>query len=202
MAHLPDVTRDQVCSELGLRMDRVRWEEISASRASALYDEFVDDPKIGGVLKPFLPVDKIRVWIKDGPAKEYRRALEGVGYMAAHTSRAYPGPDALITAALGDGWGHDPATIEEKPMRCLAHDELGRHVLVVWGSLGALQGIYWVASTHRATNPDQPVTMVITKPSQAPLSGQEYDLARRLADIIEVDCVQVTYAVGKKVPQA
>lgn len=200
MAQVPDAARDQARAELGLRMDRIRWEEISSSRASALYDEFVDDPKIGGVLKPFLPVDKIRVWIKDGPAKEYRRALEGVGYMAAHTSRAYPGPDALIAAALGEGWRPDSSTVEEKPMRCLALHDQDQTMLVVWGPLGALQGVYWVASTHRARNPDQPATMVFTKPSHAPLSGREWDLARRLADVIDVNCVQVTYAVGKKVP--
>lgn len=200
MTTLPKEIRDAVRAELARQLDEIRWEEVSISDASRLYARLVNDPKVGGALRPYMSDSKIRVWIKDGPAKEYRRGLEGVGYMAGYTRRAYPGPDALIGAVLGRTWRHDPSSLEDKPMRCIARDELGQSMHVIWGPLAHLQGMHWTASTYRARNPLEPVTLIYTRASSTPLEGADWDLAQSLAELIDADCAQATYAVVKKLP--
>jgi hypothetical protein len=198
---LPDDVRAEVVAELARQFDSARWEEISASEASEMYDRFVKDPSIGGRLITYMPADKVRVWIKDGPAKEYRRALEGVGPLAQYTSREYPGPDSVVRLALGDEWVPDSGTLQEKPMRCFASDPAGQSMFVIWGPVSALQGMIWNSCLIRAKDPVEPITVVVTKPSAAPLGDEEWSLVKSLADIVDADCKQVTYAVRRK-PQA
>jgi hypothetical protein len=198
---LPDDVRAEVVAELARQFDSARWEEISASEASEMYDRFVKDLSIGGRLITYMPADKVRVWIKDGPAKEYRRALEGVGPLAQYTSREYPGPDSVVRLALGDEWVPDSGTLQEKPMRCFASDPAGQSMFVIWGPVSALQGMIWNSCLIRAKDPVEPITVVVTKPSAAPLGDEEWSLVKSLADIVDADCKQVTYAVRRK-PQA
>ena len=195
---IPDEVRAEAYVELARQFDELRWEEVSAQTASSMYNRFVKDKRIGGLLSPFMPENRIRVWIKDGPAKEYRRALEGVGPMASYTSRAYPGPSAIIESALGSGWELEQGTLEEKPMRCVARDRQDQMMRLVWGPPTALKEIFWNASLVRAKVPLDPLTIALTKPSSAPLSPLEWELARQLAELIDVDCAQVTYVAAKK----
>lgn len=195
---LPTAVRVEAYAELARQFDAARWEELSGSEASGMYDRFVRDPQVGGILRPFMSDAKIRVWIKDGPAKEYRRALEGIGPIAPYTSRAYPGADAIVGTALGPGWSVRTDTIEEKPMRCFADDGRGNSMFVAWGPLSALQGLIWNACLLRVSQPSASITVVVTKPSTAPLPDDDWDLVRRLATIVQADCRQVTYSVGRK----
>lgn len=198
---VPDAVRAEVVAELARQFDRERWEEISAVDASEMYDRFVKDPSIGGRLATYMPADKVRVWIKDGPAKDYRRALEGVGPLAQYTSREYPGPESVVRLALGDEWTPKLDTLQEKPMRCFAIDPAGQSMFVIWGPASALQGLIWNSCLIRAKDPLEPITVVVTKPSGAPLPAEEWDLVQSLVDIVDADCKQVTYAVRRK-PQA
>lgn len=198
MAAIPAEVRAEVIEELVRQFDAAKWEEISANAASGMYDRFVKDPKIGGKLAPFMASDKVRVWIKDGPAKEYRRALEGIGPIAPFTKRAYPGPESVVRLALGDHWTPKPDTVEEKPMRCFAEGPGGQTMFVVWGPLSALQGLIWNSCLLRADAASQPITVVVTKPSAAPLSALEWELVKRLCGIVDAECKQVTYVVSRK----
>lgn len=201
MATLPKEVRDAVLTELGKQFDAVRWEEASSSKTSEMYDRFVKDPAIGGRLKPFLAPEKIRVWIKDGPAKEYRRALEGQGYMEHFTARAYPGPEAVVRSALGPDWSARVETVEEKPMRCFAVDENEQSMFVIWAPFSGLQGLIWNSCLLRAEDPYEPITIVVTKPNSAPINPDEWGLVERLAEIVDAECKQVTYAVTRKKPR-
>jgi hypothetical protein len=197
---IPPEVREEVLAELARQFDTARWEEVSGAAASEMYDRFVKHPDIGGRLRPFMPDAKIRVWIKDGPAKEYRRALEGVGPIARYTSRSYPGPDAIVKSALGSNWFARAETVEEKPMRCFAEGGDEKSSFVIWGPLSALQGLVWNSCLLRAYDPRQSITIVITKPNSTPILGDEWGLVERLAKIVNADCRQVTYAVGRKSP--
>lgn len=198
MAAIPSEVRAEVIEELARQFDAARWEELSAPAASEMYDRFVKDPKIGGRLSPYLPAEKVRVWIKDGAAKEYRRALEGIGPIAPFTKRAYPGPDSVVRLALGDQWTPKPDTIEEKPMRCFAEDLKGQSMFVIWGPLNALQGLIWNSCLIRARDPLKPITVVVTKPNNAPLPATDWRQVEALSAIVGAHCKQITYAVSRK----
>ncbi|MEU0091830.1 hypothetical protein [Kribbella sp. NPDC006257] len=198
MAAIPLEVRTEVITELVRQFDAVRWEELSAHSASEMYDRFVKDPKIGLRLSAFMPAEKIRVWIKDGPAKDYRRALEGIGPIASFTNRAYPGPQSVVRLALGDQWVPRADTIEEKPMRCFAEDPRGQSMFVIWGPLSAIQGLIWNSCLIRVQDPLKPITVVVTKPNSAPLAAADWRLVEALSDIVDADCKQVTYAVSRK----
>lgn len=198
MAAVPADVRAEVIKELVRQFDAARWEELSSHEASGMYDRFVKDPKIGARLSTYMPTDKVRVWIKDGPAKEYRRALEGIGPVAPFTTRAYPGPESVVRLALGDRWAPKDDTIEEKPMRCFAEDPNGQSMFVIWGPLSALQGLIWNSCLIRAEDALKPITVVVTKPNSASLPTDDWELVKRLCDIVDADCKQVTYAVSRK----
>jgi hypothetical protein len=195
---VPVNVRAAVIEEVVRQLDAARWEELSPSAASDMYDRFVKDPKIGGLLAPYLPAEKVRVWIKDGPAHDYRRALEGIGPIAPLTKRAYPGPGSVVRLALGDQWLPKRGTIEEKPMRCFAGHPDGQLMFVIWGPLSALQGLIWNSCLIRAGDSSKPITVVVTKPNSAPLPADEWKLVKALCDIVGADCKQVTYAVNRK----
>lgn len=198
MAKVPADVRKAVIKEVVGRLDAARWEEVPSATASEMYDRFVKDPKIGGRLSPHMPADKIRVWIKDGPAKEYRRALEGIGPIASFTKRMYPGPESVVRLALGDQWLLKPDTVEEKPMRCYAEGPGGRSMYVIWGPLSAIQGMIWNSCLIRAEDSAEPITVVVTKPNSAPLPADDWKLVKALSRIVKADCKQVTYAAIRK----
>src|SRR5688572_301489 len=110
MSTMPAAVRREVIEELYRQLDALRWESLPAPQSTAAYAKFVADPLIGGKLAPYMAESKVRVWIKDGPAKEYRRALEGIGSFAEFTSRAFPGPQVLVSSALGEGWSVVPGS--------------------------------------------------------------------------------------------
>lgn len=198
MATVPADVRIDVIRELVRQFDAVHWEEVPANVASEMYDRFVKDRNIGGRLAPHMPAEKIRVWIKDGPAKDYRRALEGTGPIANFTKRAYPGPESVVRQALGDKWKPVPDTIGEKPMRCFAEDSVGQSMFVIWGPLNAIQGLIWNSCLVRAEDAVEPITVVVTKPNSAPIPSEEWRLVEALCEIVDADCKQVTYAVSRK----
>ncbi|MFE0879967.1 hypothetical protein ACFW4X_34640 [Streptomyces smyrnaeus] len=198
MAALPEPIRLEIFAELARHFDAVRWEEVSAPAATEMYDRFAKDPKIGGRLAQFMPTEKIRPWIKDGPAKQYRRALEGVGPMAQMTSREYPGPRSVVRVALGAGWTPRAETLDVKPMRCFADGPDGEAAFVTWGPMNGLQGMVWHACLRRVESESQPITIAVTKPNAAPLPDDEWNLALSLATIVGARCEQVTYAVSRK----
>jgi hypothetical protein len=198
MAKVPADVRKAVIKEVVGRLDTARWEEVSPSTASEMYDRFVKDPKIGGRLSPYMPAEKIRVWIKDGPAKEYRRSLEGIGPIASFTKRMYPGPESVVRLALGDQWLPKPDTIEEKPMRCFAEGPDGQSMFVIWGPLSAIQGMIWNSCLIRAEDSAKPITIVVTKPNSASLPTDDWKLVTALCRIVGADCKQVTYAAIRK----
>lgn len=198
MATLPEPIRLEIFAELARHFDAMRWEEVSSPAATEMYDRFVKDPKIGGRLAMFMPMEKIRPWIKDGPAKQYRRALEGVGPMAQMTTREYPGPQSVVRLAMGSEWTLRPQTLDVKPMRGLADGPDGKSAFITWGPPSGLQGMVWHACLRRAVSESQLITIAVTKPNTAPLPDDDWHLALSLGTILRARCEQVTYSVSRK----
>ena len=196
-ATVPPKVREAVLIELVRQLDEVKWEELTAHDTSAWYNRFVKDENIGRRLSQYMSEVEIRVWIKDGPAKEYRRALEGRGSYSQYTSRAFPGPEVIVRATLGNGWTLVTDSIEEKPMRCLAQSG-DQMKFLIWGPTKSLRDLVWQATVTLAENPHTAITLVITRPSATRLTGDIWSLAERLSKVIGVECRQVTYAVSRK----
>lgn len=199
MSTIPDDVRNEVIAAIYQRMDGVQWEQLRDDQRSALYASFVEEPDIGGRLAPYKDEPGIRVWIKDGPAKEYRRALEGVGAYAKYTSRQLTVPQELIEQALGNDWVIDPASVKQKPMRCEAsHSQTGGSVMAVWGPETSFKDLYWHASLATLAGQYGQVSIIITKSMVAPLPNTSWRRYCRLATLIGASCHQVTQSVIRK----
>lgn len=201
MPIIPDQVRREVIAELYERFDEIGWEERTLAERSAIYQRLVDDPAIGGRLEPHIPLDRVRLWIKDGPAKEYRRALEGVGPYARFTKRRAVGPPGVVDAVLGADWAVVGGSVGEKPMRC--HVELGdARRLVIWGPEPSLKELFWHAAVHLLTDTDdEDPLIVITKRGNAPLDATLWRRAKALGELIGCDVAQVSLAVTEKLEE-
>ncbi|GAA1408309.1 hypothetical protein [Oerskovia paurometabola] len=197
MADIPDAVRHEIVVELYKRLDEMQWEQFSSSESTAAYQRFVSDPAVGGRLGTYMPRGQIRVWIKDGPAKEYRRALEGVGRYAPFTSRQYPGPQSIIDGSIGSGWLVRLESLDHKPMRCQAAkgDEVR---FVTWGAFANLKELIWTGAVHIASGSAIGFDVVVTKPSIAPLPPDDWRFVRDLCGVIGAVPHQVTNAARRK----
>lgn len=197
---IPPEARQQIVMSLYQRFDEMSWEERNQKECSAAYERFVEDENIGEKLKLYLPQDAVRVWIKDGPAKEYRRALEGMGPYASYTQRQAAAPEAVVSAALGRGWHILPETISDKPMRCLV-ERSGSRKLVLWGAENALKDLFWHAALHVAEGQTEKMAsgvIVLTKRGNAPVDTRIWSRAKALSELIDVEISQASLAVTWK----
>lgn len=198
MARIPDQLRRQIVAELYHRLDDLKWEERTQPERSSIYQRLVDDPVIGGRLASHIPVDRIRVWIKDGPAKEYRRALEGVGPYANFTKRRTSGAKGVVEAVLGKDWTIVDGSVGEKPMRCSAEQGDSRRLLV-WGPETSIKELFWHAAIHVAEyHDDDPPLIVVARRGNAPIDVTLWRRATKLAQLIGCDAVQASLAVTGK----
>lgn len=190
---LPDEVREAALAYAYRVFDRRRWEQVAAGERGAVFDELVADLTFSGPLRTYMTEGQIRVWLKDSAAKEYPRALEGIGGTAQFTPRRYPGPEAIAHAALGVEWTVVTGSIEQKPMRCMVRGPEGESVTLFWGPLRGLRDLYWAASRVRALRTGQ-VAIAITRPTMTPLPADEWTNANALCELIGVDLFSVMYA--------
>lgn len=190
---LPDDVREAALEYAYRVFDRRRWEQVAAGERGAVFDELVADQTFSGPLRPYMTEGQVRVWLKDSAAKEYPRALEGIGGTAQFTPRRYPGPDVIVQAALGDGWTVTAGSVEQKPMRCTVRGPERESVTLFWGPLRGLRDLHWAASRVRALGTGR-VAIAITRPSMTPLPAEEWTNAKALCGLIGVDLFSVMYA--------
>jgi hypothetical protein len=198
MVNIPKELRQEIIKTIYERLDRLHWEQLQDDERSALYAAFVRDPTIGEKLAPYMDEARLRVWIKDGPVKEYRRAIEGFGAYATYTSRRLAGPADLVVQALGHGWSVVPESVRQKPMRCDAVHEDGRSVAALWGPASTFKDLYWHASVARASAEKAEIAIVITKLATALLPAPDWDRFQALARLISASCHQVTQHAARK----
>lgn len=156
---LPRETREAVIRELYGQAEALGWESMTGRAKSAQYTRWVEDPTIGGELADYLTADDIRVWLKDGPLKEYTRALEGVGSHARFTRKRFPPPEAMVRDALGSAWSIVSGSINEKPMNCRVTDGSVRRYLC-WGKSQSFRDLLWAAVGQAVASPERPVIVV------------------------------------------
>jgi hypothetical protein len=145
VTQLPSVLRDEVIRALYADASRLDWENLGSAEKSHQYQRWLEDEKIGGKILNFRPSDaQARVWIKDGPMKEYSRALLGVGPNARFVAQPRCTPESVVRAALGPEWRAVEQTIEIKPVRCRAISQDGEAV-VLWGNTADFKHLLFAA---------------------------------------------------------
>lgn len=133
MRKIPADVREAVIRHLYADAERLDWERLSVAEKSKQYENWLEDEEIGGELLRFkLSESAVRVWMKDGPMKEYSRAVLGVGPNASYVDHPRCTPDSVVQAALGAEWVVVPESVEIKPARCRASGPEGEKV-VIWG---------------------------------------------------------------------
>ncbi len=164
--NMPRPVREAVATTVLLRAFEAGWDDLPPRERSRLYGEWVRDPEIGGVISDYLPPDRVRVWLKDGPMKEYSRARVGLGPFAAFMPQTMQQEDSLIRKVLGNEWIAIEASIQVKPNRVSATN--GEcEVVLVWGGHKDLKHLVWAwlslpnsveGRICVLTTPGQPVT--------------------------------------------
>lgn len=153
---------------------KLDWQHCSQSEKTAQYQRWLDDKEVGGVLKQWMDDGEIRVWIKDGPMKEFARAMAGKGDYADFLDVHPRSASSIISAAFGAGWRVRPKSERVKPLSCVAErsDESKR---VFWGPHKDLKHLLWAALSASASKPNEVVEVVVFDTLEGPLT----DAARK-----------------------
>jgi hypothetical protein len=168
------------------------WPSLSDRERSEIYAKWLEDPQIGLPLREFMGPEKARVWLKDGPMKEYARARFGVGQWTQYLpDGARNGADALVNKALGPRWSVEPGSRQIKPLRVklLAGDF--EEVIFAWAIAKDFKHLVWAAlKAHAGGDPlDWIVCAVGTE--TAPIPEDEKAFHRRVAERCELRVVHV-----------
>ncbi|WP_433658192.1 hypothetical protein ACQPW1_40180 [Nocardia sp. CA-128927] len=177
---VPPEVRDAVLRELYRQVGMLDWEEMSSRDKTKYYTQWVEDPMIGGELADYYTAEGMRVWIKDGPLKEYARALENVGPFARYATRRLSPPSEFIREVLGDSWTMVPGSLGEKPMHCRAESGATRRYLC-WGRPRTFRDLLWAAVNQAVTGGSRPLIIVFvtgTQPVEDKLEPQHERIAQ------------------------
>jgi hypothetical protein len=179
---VPPEIRDAVLHELYRQVGSLDWDAISGRQKTGYYAQWVEDPAIGGELADYYTADGMRVWLKDGPLKEYARALEGFGPYAKYTTKRLAPPDEFIPSVLGDEWTVVSGSIGEKPMHCSVTDG-ARERYVCWGNPRTFRDLLWAAVNNAVRASTRPLVVVSLNEEQSITPSQ-----RRLHEQITEHC--------------
>lgn len=134
MSQIPTEVREAVIKRLYADAERIDWENLTVAEKTKQYANWLEDEEVGGELLRFKPSEPgVRVWMKDGPMKEYSRAILGVGPNARYVAHPRCTPESVVRATLGTRWTVVPGSVEVKPARCWAGGPEGKRV-VIWGN--------------------------------------------------------------------
>ncbi len=121
------------------------WVHLRPRDRSQAYSAWVEDARVGGILTRYMTPEAARAWIKDGPMKEYGRALRGTGrYARFGRSGGTAAPD-IIRAALGEGWRLVKGTAGIKPSHAQATDQSGVTAYLAWDEARNFKNLVWAA---------------------------------------------------------
>lgn len=156
------------------------WATLTPQQHSAQYGKWVADAEVGGRLREYLSDSEVRVWIKDGPMKEWSRSRSGVGKYADLVEAAEDVPSKLVRKALGTDWEFDRSTIRTKPLRILARKE-EEETIVTWAAAKDLKHLIWAALTADAEGDARPWVVCVVETFTKPTPANERNAHLRLA---------------------
>lgn len=158
MSKIPKALRDEIVALVYREAADLSWEDLSNQQKSSIYERWAADPDIGGRLSEYLARPRVRVWIKDGPMKEYKRASRGLGpyaeYMESH--RSYERD--VCSRALTSQWEIREGSVDVKPNQFVAVLS-GTEKRVFWGTEFELKHLVWAYLT--SPDPDRSLIVLV-----------------------------------------
>ncbi|GAA4612267.1 hypothetical protein GCM10023108_07990 [Saccharopolyspora hordei] len=195
---IPTTVRNEVISEVYRRADDLDWPALTDQERSSLYDAWVKDPDIGGKLVGHIPASRMRVWLKDGPLKEFTRARWGLGPLAHLVSRRYPGPQELVQRILGTDWSVLNASIKIKPNRCTASN-FTKRTTFLWGLSSSFDSMVTCALHAIADGQPDPL-ITVTIEQGRPVPKDEKAVQKKIAARIGVPLHHTTVRLRPVTP--
>lgn len=141
---LPPAVREQVVRAIYADADRLGWQTLPLTDRTATFNRWIEDKQVGGPLTRFMTPEQARSWIKDGPIKEYGRALRGAGRFAEFGRLGGTGPVDVIRHALGPTATVLDGSFGSKPLHCLGEVD-GTATYVAWGDNRNFKNLLWAA---------------------------------------------------------
>lgn len=147
MSKLPKHIREDISRIVLKCAAEVGWDDLSNNRKSDFYEAWAADPKIGGRLAEYIPTERIRVWIKDGPMKEYKRAIRGLGSYADLVPEMKRYEEIICRKIMGSDYLPLRSSIDVKPNRFDA-ESANDLVTIIWGNVIDLKHMVWAWLNH------------------------------------------------------
>lgn len=167
------------------------WATLTPQQHSSHYTKWVDNPEVGGRLREYLSASDARVWIKDGPMKEWSRSLSGVGKYASLVDGANDIPARLAQKALGKDWKVDSDTLRVKPLRVTVRNEEDETILA-WAPATGLKHLVWAALTASAQGDSREWVLCVVETFIKPTPANEKEAHQRLAKRCALRLVHVS----------
>ena len=120
------------------------WEAMGQRAKSAQYGAWLEDHELHPILDQWMTPDEARVWIKDGPMKEFARAMAGIGAFSEFLDAHPRGPEQVVKAALGEEWSAILDSLVVKPLGCRAATRK-EEVFLFWGPARDAKHLLWAS---------------------------------------------------------
>lgn len=180
---LPPAVREQVVRAIYADADRLGWQTLPLADRTATFNRWIEDERVGGPLTRFMTPEQARSWIKDGPMKEYGRALRGAGRFAAYGRQGGTGPNDVVRHALGPTATLVEGSLGSKPLHCLGAID-GATAYIAWDHSRNFKNLLWAALRASALDGLDAHLVVLEPPGTASppeLVKEQQKLAERCA---------------------
>ncbi len=169
---------------------RLDWNSLNVRQRTEHYRRWTSDPQIGGRLREHMSESDARVWIKDGPMKEWTRASNGIGRYAGLIEGSQTVASRVTTKALGHEWLAVPGSLKEKPLRVMVRENEEERILT-WGSSSDLKHMVWAALRAAADGDSRDWVVCVTETFTCPVPANEKRAQLRLAKRCNLDLVHI-----------
>lgn len=120
------------------------WEHLTHPEHTEWYARWLSQD-VGKTLADWMSPEEARVWLKDGPMKEYARALAGEGPFAKYLDEYPRAPAKIVGQSLGPQWTVVPNSVGVKPLQCQAEVKGSPPIFVFWGPSRDFKHLLWAA---------------------------------------------------------
>jgi hypothetical protein len=198
MSEIDEEIRGEVLSEVYRQIEELDWDGLSSRERSRCYERWVNEPLIGDKLARFIPREKVRVWIKDGPVKELPRVRNGIGPNAKYAFSRYPTASQIARQVLGPDWQADLDTLDIKPTRCVVKGPDCER-LMMWAPPQNLQDLVWAGINAKVDNRPEPLVIIGLAQGQR-LGEGEQARQRHIAEVAGLELVHTTLRLARVSP--
>jgi hypothetical protein len=144
------------------------------------YQRWLEDKDVGKVLEEWMSPAEIRVWLKDGPLKEFSRALGGEGEYARFLDHHPHSAANIVALALGPTWRVRDGSKKVKPLGCIAIHATGTKRLI-WGPANDVKQLVWAALVASVEAPKESVLIVVFDTIEGPLTDKKKNRMEQIA---------------------